>query len=238
MKKKRFLFPWQTEFTLTCPHCNEKIQTLPLWPWESVEDKIRELQPSFCHRIDPSLMRQAPVLTENDVKSKSKFGEFGREMFDEHGELRPYETAKPLFDARNGPPEIFLKHGIFPLLYFFREAELTVLYLFLCLDPTQLAFQQLFLRARFISRAYVSTILKKLVAWKLVDSHRANVKGRARGRQLCYDLSDAARQRLDKDLLEFDFFRETVRKIVRPIALSFPRIPWRKDLGLLEREDK
>ncbi len=145
MKKKRFVFPWESMATLTCPHCKREIQTLPLWPWEKPEDKIRELQPFFCHTIDASLIKQAPVLSENDVKCAQKLKEFKREFVDERGELKTDEAIQALFSAEKGPPEIFLKHGAFPLLSLFTETSLKVLYIFLCLDPTQRPYQKFFL---------------------------------------------------------------------------------------------
>lgn len=238
MKKKHFLFPWQKQVTLVCPQCNGKIQTLPLWPSEKPEDKIRQLQPFVCHMIDVSLIKQAPVLSENDVKCAQKQKDFLREFINERGEVKTGEDTRPLFTSEKGPPEIFLRHGVFPLLRFFTETSLKVLYFFLCLDPKQLPYQRFFLNHMKMSRSSISAIITRLRNWKLVVAHRAEVKGRANGRQLCYGLSTVARQRLDKDLMECDFFRETVKKTVRPIALNNSQILWRTDIGLLTRENE
>jgi hypothetical protein len=178
------------------------------------------------------------VLSENDVKCAQKLKGFRREFVDERGEKRTEESIKALFTTGKGPPEIFLRHGAFPLLVFFTETCLKVLYLFLCLDPTQRPYQKFFLKCMKTSEANISTIIKELRKWKLVEAFKAGVKGRANGRQLCYGLSTVARQRLDKDLMECDFFRETVRRTVRPIALCFSELHWRKDLGLLDRESE
>jgi DNA-binding MarR family transcriptional regulator len=106
----------------------------------------------------------------------------------------------------------------------------------LCLNPVSVAKQTFLVQTMRISRAYASTILKKLAKWNLVERGRIRMKGRANGRQLGYFLGKEARERLDKDLLEFDFFRNSVRETVRPIALCFNRLAWRQDLGLLDRE--
>ena len=144
--KKRFLLPWEKKHAITCTECGGKIETRPLWHWQKQDDAIRALQPGFCHRIDSMLIGQIPVLTENDWKSKLKFDEFLKEFEDEYGRARPYEAVKHLFVADEGPPEIFLKHGIFPLLRFLTERELEALYLLLCLEPGN-AVKQVFARA-------------------------------------------------------------------------------------------
>jgi hypothetical protein len=73
---------------------------------------------------------------------------------------------------------------------------------------------------------------------KIVTVHKIPVKGRRNGRQICLALSTASRQRLEKDLLEYDFFREAVRNVVRPLALNYSTLRWRTDIGLLNRENE
>jgi hypothetical protein len=202
---------------------------------------MRELQLFSCHKIDSSLMKQLPVLTDNDFECKQKLEEFQKDLRNGSGQEEAENNRKRLFSNEKGPPEAFLRHGIFPLLFCFSETELKILYFLLCLEPLHFVFQRLFIRSMPISRSHVSTILKKLRLWKLVWCFRAeaadsaSVAGRARGRQLIFGISDSARSRLDKDLWEMDFFREEVTRTIRPIALSFSHIHWRKDLGLLDR---
>lgn len=239
MKKKSYLFPWEKKIPLTCPRCNGTIQTNPLWPWEKPEDKIRELQRYFCHTIDLSLIKQAQVLTENDAKCAKKLEEYRKEFLGEGGKMKTHEELNPLFIVENGPPEIFLRHGLFPLLALLTETGRKILYLFLCMSAEKpLLPQRFFKECLNTSRANVSSIIMRLKSWRLMTTYKINVKGRANGRQLCFSLSAVARQRLDKDLLEYDCFRETVGTTVRPLARSYSYVPWRTDLGLLDRENE
>jgi DNA-binding MarR family transcriptional regulator len=226
------------KYTLSCKDCGGKIVTRPFWHWEKQEEKIAELQPFFCHKIDSTLVKQIPVLTENDWIAKQKADEFMHEFFDENGQRKPREAYQHLLVVDKGLPQIFLKHGIFPLIQFFSETELKALYLILCLEPDQYFKQTFLLKTMQISRPYVSAILKKFNGWKFLIRGRPRVKGRAQGRQIAYALTDETRIRLDKDLAEFEFFRNVVRTTVRPIALCFSEPRWRKDLGLLERENE
>jgi hypothetical protein len=238
VRKKRFLFPWEKKVTLTCPTCNSKIQTVPLWPGEKPEDRIPQLQKSCCHIIDASLIKQAPVLSENDVKCAQKLKEYRMEYYDERGERKTAEAMKPLLVVKDGPPEIFLRHGIFPLLSDLTETGLKILYLFLSMNPTQMLIRRFFMELLRTSSPNVSTIIKRLRNLKIVTVHKIPVKGRRNGRQICLALSTASRQRLEKDLLEYDFFREAVRNVVRPLALNYSTLRWRTDIGLLNRENE
>lgn len=182
-------------------------------------------------------MKQIPVLTKNDWAAKQKLIEYENIFRYENGQAKPYEAVEHLFNAEKGPPEIFLLGGIFPLIVFFTETELKALFLLLCIEPSCFAKQTLFMKTMQISCTYVSMILKKFAQWKFVKKYRGPAKGRARGRQIYYSLSDEVRARLDKDLSDFDFLRNEVSATVRPIALCFKELSWRKDLGLLDREN-
>jgi hypothetical protein len=117
--KKRLSLPWERRCTLTCACCGGKIETLPLWNWEKLEDKVHKLQPMFCHAIDSGLAKQIPVLSENDWHAKQRYDEFIAEFKDRDGKAKPKEAIEPLLIVEKGHvPQIFRKHGIFPLLSF------------------------------------------------------------------------------------------------------------------------
>jgi hypothetical protein len=236
MSKKRLVFPWEISHTITCQICGEKIVTQPLWHWEKPDTKINELQPFFCHKIDSTLTKEIPVLTENDWTAHQRLIEFSKELRDEKDQVKSAEDIERLFSAEKGPSEVFLKHGIFPLIFSFTKTELKALFLLLCLEPGYSVRQVFFMEEMQVSRTYASMIIKKFTKEKFVTGHRAPTKGRARGRQLTYAFDGEVRARLDKDLSDFDFFRNEIKKTVRPIALCFNEKPWRKDLGLLDRE--
>lgn len=198
---------------------------------------MARLQPFFCHKIDSELVNQVPVLAENDWIAKQKLTEYLNEFMDEKGGAKTWEAIKHLYTVEKGPPEIFLKHGIFPLIYYFNIQELKALFLVLCLEPQLYVKPQFFIRLMQIKRSYVSAILKKCTKWRFFVRYRdKDAQGRARGRQLLYGFNPDVRARLDKDLSDFDFFRDEVKKTIRPTALHVSEIPWRKDLGLFDRD--
>ncbi len=237
MRRRPFLFPWQKKCTLTCAQCGGKIVVSPMWHWENKEDKIRKLQPQFCHTIDAGIIDQIPMLSENDWIASKKAGAYDDEFFDEAGQKRSYEDIKHMVVAYQQPPQIFLKHGIFPLIQFLSETQLKALYLTLCLSANQYFMQTFLLQTMQISRPHVSGILKKFNNLRFLIVGRPQAKGRAHGRIRAYALTNETRSRLDKDLAQFEFFRIDVRTTVRPIALCFRELKWRTDLGLLEREN-
>jgi len=237
MIKKRLVFPWEIRHTITCPECGGKIVTQPLWHWEKQEDKIRELQPFFCHRIDSTLIQKIPVLTENDWLAKQKLTEFANEFVDDKGQAKPPDATEHLLTTKDGPPQIFLKHGIFPVIASFTETDLKALFLILCLETGYSVKQAFFRETMQISPSYASMILKVFAKWKFVVVYPWRAKGRARGRLSGYSLRVEVRARFEKDLSDFNFLRNEVKKTVRPIALCFREKPWRKDLGLLDREN-
>ncbi len=233
--KKRLLFPWEKKLTIVCPKCGGKIETSPLWFWEKQADKIQQLQFRFCHAAHSGFIEQIPVLSENDWKGKQKLDDFRREFVDESGKRKPNEDLEHLFVVDKGPPQIFLKHGIFALIQFFTETELKALFLHLCLNagPMPVFFEKTML----ISKSYVCTILKKLGKWRLVQPLHYPAKGRAGGRQLVYAFADQARKILDQDLQDYDFVREAVAEMVKPAMERMPNLEWRKDLLLMEKSE-
>lgn len=233
MVRKRFLLPWQKKYIIVCPKCGGKIETRPLWFWEKRSNKLDELQLQFCHVIDSEFLEKIPVLSENDWKSKQRWDAMWKELRDEFGRMRPYEELEDMFKIEKGLPKIFSKYGIFAPIPFFTGSQLETLFLFLCLEPGHCPKQVWFQLVMEISRSYVSTILKKLQRWGLIQAWRAParaVRGRARGRQQMYELSDGARKILDQDLRNYDFFRDAVIQTVGPIAERSPTYHWRKDL--------
>lgn len=234
--KKRLLFPWEKEFTIVCPICGGKTVTTPIWFWEKQADKIARLQSRFCHAAHSGFIEQIPVLSENDLKSRQKRDDFWKELDDESGKAKPYEDVKYLFIADKEPPQIFLKHGIFALIWFFTETELKALFLFLSMDgggPKPVFFE----KTMQISKSYVCMILGKLRKWKLAQPYRYPAKGRAGGRQLVYTLTDQARRILDQNVQDHDFVRKALVEMVKPIAERMPNLGWRKDLLLMEKSE-
>ena len=228
MRKKQFLFPWQKQYVIICPKCGGRIETQPLFPLEKRSSKF--LQHRFCHALDSELLEKIPVLSENDQKSWGKWIGIEMDLRDYRFGLRPRaELYDMFFKIENGLPKIVNKHGIFALFFFLNRTELEVLFLFLGLKrscPLQAFFKQIM----GISRSYVSTILKKLASWRLIEAWKPQVKGRAHGRQLAYRLSDRARETLEEDMQNYDFFRNIVAETIGHIAKEFPAFPWRKGL--------
>jgi len=229
MAEKRFLLPWERKYTIACPKCGGRIETLPLWYWERQPDKTNELQARFCHAMDPEFLERVPVLTENDWQSKQRWSAFLNDLKNGFGVAKTSD-GQDLLTIKNGLPEIFSKHGIFSLIPFFTETELKALFLFLCIEPGIAVKQVWFQIVMEISRPYVSTILKKLFDWRLILALKGFGEGKARGRQLVYTLTDDARKTLDQDLQNHTFFHEAVVQTVRPIVERFSTYSWRKDL--------
>lgn len=239
MRKKRFLFTWEKQYTMTCAQCGRKIDSYPLWFWERKEDRIRELQPFFCHTIDLEMISQIPTLSQNDWVAGQKWNGYRKEFVDENEQVKPREAYEHLLSSENGPPQIFLKHGIFPLIHLFTETELKLLHLLLCVDLDHASRPKFFVLAMRISRTAVSNIFKKLRKWKMLVQYRTDVKGRARGRQRAWALTAETRARLEKDLSDFDFFRNDLRTTFRPIGLCYRELPWRQSvLQYLEPENQ
>lgn len=202
MRKKRFLFPWQKEHVIVSPKCGGRIETQPLWLWEKQNSKL--LQRRFCHALDSELLEKIPVLSENDRKSWQRWVGIEMDLRYYRLGLRPRNELDTFFEIENGLPKILNKYGIFALIFFFNVTELEVLFLFLGLKGS-CPFQAFFQQVMGISRSYVSTILKKLRSWRLIEVYKPQVKGRAQGRQLAYYLSDKARETLEEDLRNYHF---------------------------------
>ena len=230
MVRKRFLLPWQKKYIIVCPKCGGRIETRPLWFWEKRNDKLGKLQLQFCHVIDLEFLEKIPVLSENDWKSKQRWDAMLEELTDEFGRMRPYEELEDMFKVEKSLPKIFSKYGVFALIPFFTGSQLEAVFLFLCIEPDYRAKPIWFQIVMEISRSYVSMILKKLFSWRLIQAWKAPAMGRARGRQLAYALSDEAREILDEDLRNHDFFRDAVIQTVGPVAGKLPDYHWRKDL--------
>lgn len=224
MVLKQFQPPWLVRHVLTCPECGGKVEILPIWPWEKQPDKLRERQPHCCHSHDPDFFERIPVLTENNWKSKLALDEFDKEMY-KRMESDP-EKGKAIITVS----EDFQKYGIFMLISSFKDIELKVVSLFLCLEPEDVFTQANLQKMLPISRSHISGVLKQLQIHGLVEFCRGNVKGRARGRQLVYWLSEGARKRLEQDLKEHDFFREATFQTVQPYADAYSMFDWRKDM--------
>jgi predicted transcriptional regulator len=214
---------------VVCPICGPT-ETFPIWPWEKQPDKIPELQRRFCHKLDAYFLEAIPVLTENNWKSKQRMAEF-EEYMRERRNAQP-ETEKPVLNMQ----EVFQKHGIIGLISLslygrVRDSDLKTISILLCYESARDGFTQVGLQKMLdVSRSHVSTILKRLRGWNLVSAYRANVKGRAHGRQLAYALDSETRKRLNQDLAEHDFFREAVVQVVKPFVEAFPGIDWRRDI--------
>jgi len=236
--ERRFLYPWEKTFVIVCPECGGRIETRPLWSWEKRDDKLKKLQRWFCHVIGSEFLEKIPVLTEVDWKSKQRWDAFQKNLADDFRREKTGRGPQDVFKIENGVTKIsveylrdlFSKYGIFALIHFFNKTELEMLFQFLDFEPDKWLYQVLFRRTMGISRSYVSTILKRLLGWRLIGAWKTSVKGRARGRQLVYTLTDEAREILEQDLRNHDFFRDAVLETVGPIADRFPKYSWRKDL--------
>ena len=88
-----------------------------------------------------------------------------------------------------------------------------------------------------LSAARVSGILKMLKEWGLIkDRSWGGVKGRARGRQRFFFVSEKAREVLEKDLQNHVFFRKMIIEAVGPVAKRYSDEAWRKDLFEVEEK--
>ena len=228
MMRTRLLLPWEKKYCIVCPKCGGRIETRAIWFWEKQNSKSIQLQ--FCHALSSEFLEKIPVLSENDWKSWQRWSIMGMDLRDSRGASHE-ELYDAFFKIENGLPKILNKYGIFALIYFFNMTELKVLFLFLSL-PSKCPLQVFFMQVMGISRSYVSTILKELRIWRLIEAYKAGEtrKGRARGRQLIYNLADEARRILDEDLRNYDFFRSAVIETVSPVAQEFSNYRWRKDL--------
>jgi predicted transcriptional regulator len=228
MAGKEFWPPWLIKHTVICPKCGLRVETVPIWPWQKLPDRIPELQLRFCHKLDADFLEAIPVLTENNWKSKQRMDEF-EEYMKERRNAQP-QTEKPVLNMQ----EVFQKHGIIGLISLslygrVRDSDLKMISILLCYEAV--GFKQVGLQKMLdVSRSQVSTILTRLRGWHLVSAYRADVKGRALGRQLVYALDSEARKRLNEDLAEHDFFREAVVQVVKPFVEAFPDIDWRRDI--------
>lgn len=224
MVLEQFRPPWRVRHVLACPECGGKVKIFPIWPWQKQPDKLRELQPHCCHSHEPDFFKRIPVLTENNWKSKLALDEFDKEIY---GRM---ESGPEKGKATITVSEDFQKYGIFVLIFFLKDIELKVVSLLSCLEPgygfTQVNFRMML----SISRSHISGVLKLLRVYELVDAYHGNAKGRARGRQLVYLLSDKARKRLEQDSKEHDFFREATFQTVQPYADAYSMFHWRRDI--------
>ena len=230
MGEKRFVFPWEKKYCIVCPKCGGRIETRAIWFWEKQKRELDRLQLWFCHALDSEFLKRIPELSENDWASKQRWDGMLNDLTDDFGRMKPYEELKKtLFRTENGLLMLFLEYGIFALILRFTKREIETLFLFLCI-PGKCPFQVWFQKVMEISRSYVSTILKELQSYGLIEAWKAPVEGRAKGRQVAFAMKEKARQILEKDLRKHDFFREAVVETVKPIAEKFPKYPWRKDL--------
>ena len=229
MKAKRFLFPWEKTYVMTCAECGRKIETFPLWFWERKEDRIREIQPFSCHTIGPDMISQIPTLTENDWDAGQRWTEYIKEFTDENDLLKPSETDKASGTVVKTPPQALLKYGIFPLMQLFTEKELQLIHLLLCLDWERALVPRFFVTAMKLSRTSVSNVFQKPIKWRMLNCYQSRdmqIEGRARGRQRAYALNFQVRAKLEKDFSDFDFFRNDVKATFRPIGLCYPGLKW------------
>jgi DNA-binding MarR family transcriptional regulator len=168
-------------------------------------------------------LERIPVLTENNWKSKQTLDEFDKEI------RKRMEAGPQIGKATITVFEDFQQYGVFVLIYFLKDVQLKIVSVLLCLQPeygfTQFNFQKML----SISRSHISGVLKVLQVYRLVNAYPGNVKGRARGRQLVYSLSDKARDRLEQDLKDHDFFREAIVQTVQPFAEAYNMFHWRRD---------
>lgn len=226
---KPFLYPWERLYVIVCPKCGGRIETHPLW--KKSDDWLKGFQQRFCHVLDREFLEKIPVLTENDRESYQRFLVLETELGNHYIQKNLGEDPSSLFTIESGVLKIFSKHGIFALINFLSKTELGMIFLFLGVEPDQWLSQVWFQVVMEISRSHVSTILKKLLVLRLIQAGKpSSVKGRARGRQLVYQLSDKARKILEEDLKNHSFFRKAVIETIDPIADRFPMFHWRKDL--------
>jgi predicted transcriptional regulator len=230
MIREHFVYPWDEMHTVFLPKCNGTIKMLPLVPGEEAKD-LERLEYTYGIKIDAELLAKLPKLSEADCKSRQKCLLCQAELLYPTGVPKPYEEIKWFYTTKDGLLEGFRRHGIFVLVPFHRKTDLKALFLLLSLERNMSAEPLWLMEALGLSAARVSGILKMLKEWGLVkDCIGDGVKGRARGRQRFFFVSEKAREVLDRDLQNHVFFRNWVLDVVGLVAKRHPATQWRKDL--------
>lgn len=230
MTSKHFLLPWEKECVIECSRCGGRISTGPLWHWE-VEGKqaLEKLQSRICHLIDSAFLEKVHALSENDWKSYQTWKTFKLEIDPEN------PTSTELLREKDGLTNVVWRFGVISLVNYLTEKEFETLLLLMSLHPLEAISTPYICQRMKISHAYLSNILKEFKKWglmKLVPGklHPEIVKGRERGRKMFYRLAPNAREVLDRDLQNYDFFKEAVVEMIKSLRERFPTDTFRKDL--------